>query len=421
MATVVNRGGAAASRSASLLHRRVRRAGAKAALPRAARAAATGADDSGDAASPSRVPAPLPPTTPQGEFLTHVLSNEPLLFDSAVQTQLERLADEAETDAQGPGSAGGEESTTELVLYARIGEVKRSQRQQALQDLMYCVVLHKFVELGVDLLPPLDGRVDAGPVDLNALTKGVHSKEALEMVKEHLSSVLGGQESAFSNATIRIPKLQAAQIYAASIMFGYFLRRVDNRFQLERQLGTLPKTPEENLAALEALFASAGGDDDGEQDSVDPDAPMSEASALVKRKPSLREYVEQFDAETLAETARIVSLEGLLLAERQTGALFGSIELLQKEMQAALNDSSTGEIATPEQLMERVQEMVAEERVSTLTISMSTQTRVVLEGCAFGAFLRDCEADVDATSPMLLRPARAGPGADDGGAEVATN
>lgn len=31
--------------------------------------------------------------------------------------------------------------------------------------------------------------------------------------------------------------MQAAQVFAASLMFGYFLRRVDHRFQLERQLG----------------------------------------------------------------------------------------------------------------------------------------------------------------------------------------
>jgi hypothetical protein len=35
-------------------------------------------------------------------------------------------------------------------------------------------------------------------------------------------------------------------------------------------------------------------------------------------------------------TARIVSVEGVVLAERQTGALFGSIEDLAAEMQKAL-------------------------------------------------------------------------------------
>lgn len=48
-----------------------------------------------------------------------------------------------------------------------------------------------------------------------------------------------------------------AQVYAASIMFGYFLRRVDRRFQLEKSLGTLPLSREDAVARLEKLFATA--------------------------------------------------------------------------------------------------------------------------------------------------------------------
>ena len=45
------------------------------------------------------------------------------------------------------------------------------------------------------------------------------------------------------------------QVYAASIMFGYFVRRVDKRFQLERSLGMLPQNQEEAVARLERLFS----------------------------------------------------------------------------------------------------------------------------------------------------------------------
>ena len=48
---------------------------------------------------------------------------------------------------------------------------------------------------------------------------------------------------------------------------------------------------------------------------------------------SLRQYVEAFSQETLAQTARVVSSEGVTLVERHTGALFGSIDGLQTEMQ----------------------------------------------------------------------------------------
>lgn len=47
------------------------------------------------------------------------------------------------------------------------------------------------------------------------------------------------------------------QIYATSCLFGYFLRRVDKRFQLERTLGTLPETRQDTVARLERLFALA--------------------------------------------------------------------------------------------------------------------------------------------------------------------
>ena len=38
-------------------------------------------------------------------------------------------------------------------------------------------------------------------------------------------------------------------------MFGYFVRRVDKRFQLERSLGMLPQNTEEAVARLERLFS----------------------------------------------------------------------------------------------------------------------------------------------------------------------
>ncbi len=163
-------------------------------------------------------------------------SMEPHLFDEAVDAQLERLV--AEADAESAASKAAPGGTTELTLYRRIEDVKKRARSQAVQDLMYFSVLRKFIGLGVDLLPPLDGKMQVGSADLVALTKGVHSLEALELVREHLEGVLGGGGGAtpFSNTLVRMSKLQAAQVYAASLMFGYFLRRVDARFQLERQL-----------------------------------------------------------------------------------------------------------------------------------------------------------------------------------------
>jgi hypothetical protein len=38
-------------------------------------------------------------------------------------------------------------------------------------------------------------------------------------------------------------------------MFGYFVRRVDKRFQLERGLGLLEQGPSDAVSRLERLFA----------------------------------------------------------------------------------------------------------------------------------------------------------------------
>lgn len=43
-------------------------------------------------------------------------------------------------------------------------------------------------------------------------------------------------------------------MYAASVMFGYFVRRVDKRFQLAKSMGLLPESREDTVARLERLF-----------------------------------------------------------------------------------------------------------------------------------------------------------------------
>ena len=82
------------------------------------------------------------------------------------------------------------------------------------------------------MLPPLDDDAFLKSIDLSKLTSGVHSSEALEMVRDHLMAALGPEAAnSWPNQMVRMSKLQAAQVYAASIMFGYFVRRVDKRFQ----------------------------------------------------------------------------------------------------------------------------------------------------------------------------------------------
>jgi hypothetical protein len=247
------------------------------------------------------------------------------------------------------------------------------------------------------------------------------------------------------------------QVYAASVMFGYFLRRVDRRFQLEKSLGSLstPGGRDDAVARLEALFAASedtsdpdrasatssrvgsSADEEVEGPVVDVGAAAdlpeddrvssgsgassssqsattgfwdtrgaaaaggssSSSSSGGRKRSALREYVESFDQATMVETARIVSLEGAALVERQTHALFGDLRLLTLQMQRALGDN----ITSADQLYARMEEVVQGNKVDTVTMTVATQKRCVLEAVAFGTFLRDVESHVS-TDYGLLTP-----------------
>ena len=421
-----------------------------------ARAAAGDAADDAFPAPPTFVGAPMDPGSAHGQMLAHVLDNESHLFTAAVEATLDRMSEELDADEQRQGSVdvtADEDDTAVtsrsasaaanapsgadggLVLFRRIQAMRASERRNGVQDVMYANILQKFRGLNVDMLPPLDEEMfDVRGVDLTRLTDGVHSAEALSMVKEHLMGMLGPEaNAAYGNALVRTSKLQAAQMYAASIMFGYFLRKADKRFSLDRAMGTLPLNPEQSARSLEALFESASNMDS--VDEADADAApfvggasedFATSTASADGKLTLKQYIQSFDAATLAETARVVSLEGVVLAERQTGALFGSVEALAREMQSALEEGGEP-ITSPEELMRRVEDIVGGGKVATVTLPVATQRRVVLEAVAFGSFLRDAETFVDARDGRLLTPAppRQGPpgmlgggGDQDGGARV---
>ena len=117
-------------------------------------------------------------------------------------------------------------------------------------------------------------------------------------------------------------------------MFGYFVRRVDKRFQLEQQLGLLDDQQSDAVARLERMFNAAG---DVEQDLDRPASPPTDSAPSTsgsdttsssaqpkadsskgegaglgkgKKKDSpLRKYIESFDQSTLADmTRQVVSI-----------------------------------------------------------------------------------------------------------------
>jgi hypothetical protein len=169
---------------------------------------------------PSLSPPSLPPSTPPDLFILDFNREQPHLFSDAVDEQLRRIKSEKEAFEAAQDASSSAADQFQMQLSRRMEEVRMADRKLGVEDIMYMLLVEQFVKLGVELLPPLNGHVDVGPCDLTVLTNGVHSKEAIEVVKEHMMSLMGPANSAYSNTILKSSKLQSAQIYAASVMFG---------------------------------------------------------------------------------------------------------------------------------------------------------------------------------------------------------
>ena len=90
------------------------------------------------------------------------------------------------------------------------------------------------------------------------------------------------------------------------------------------------------------------------------------------------------------------------MIERQTRGLFGDINELQEEIKNALGGDGPDVLSSPEDLLLRLQEVIASGEVKSLTLTVAAQRRVVLEAVAFGAFLRDIENYVAKETVGLL-------------------
>lgn len=211
------------------------------------------------------------------------------------------------------------------------------------------------------------GRVDFWPNQEQKL-EVVHSPEAFEMIQSHLSLVIGDRVVGPLETIVQISKIKLGKLYAASIMYGYFLKRVDQRFQLERTMKTLPEgfTKEQE-----------GAEDPSPANRLwDPDSlirvPPDDDSDMVSKSYRLRSYVMYLDAETLQRYATIRSKEAISLIEKQTQALFGKPDIRIAEDGSI--DTSNDEV---------------------IALTFSGLTMLVLEAVAFGSFLWDAESYVE--------------------------
>nr|GMD42882.1 UV-B-induced protein At3g17800, chloroplastic-like [Ipomoea batatas]GMD74545.1 UV-B-induced protein At3g17800, chloroplastic-like [Ipomoea batatas] len=337
--------------------------------------------ESGDSDVPI---APLQFESPIGQFLSQILMNHPHLVPAAVDQQLQQLQkdDDADKQKDEPSVSG-----TDLVLYRRIAEVKAKERKTALEEILYALVVQKFMDAGVPLIPAItspssdsSGQVDIWPGKDEQLVC-LHSPEAYEMIQNHLSLILGNR---MGEGDIQISKFKVGQLYAASVMFGYFLKRVDQRFQLEKNIKVLPEgvdregsdtlqvTGEELRSddSYNAPLSSTQSHPEVESFSAGDVSPGGFGNGI---KPSrLRSYVMALDAETLQRYANIRSKEAIGMIEKHTEALFGRPEIG----------------ITPQGTIDTSKDEV-------IKISFSGLKRLVMEAVTLGSFLWDVESYVD--------------------------
>lgn len=313
--------------------------------------------------------APLQLESPVGQLLEQILQTHPHLLPAAIDQQLENLQNER--DAQKEAAPSSADS-----LYKRIAEVKEKDRQKVLEEIMYCWIVQKFVDKEISMIRKLTatddptGRVDYWPNQEMKL-ESVHSAEALEMIQNHVALVLGDRLTGPLESIVQISKIKLGKLYAASIMYGYFLKRVDERFQLERSMNTLPRGFTEGQSSFAEPVPQSPFWDPDSLIRIQPDYDIDDEGFMGSygdegQSYRLRSYVMYLDTETLQRYATIRSKEAISLIERQTQALFGRPDIKISE------DGSLG---------------ASNDEVVNLTFSGLTM--LILEAVAFGSFLWD--------------------------------
>lgn len=176
------------------------------------------------------------------------------------------------------------------------------------------------------------------------------------MVREHVATVLhviGKSSLSKAPATTNIDSLHLGRIYASSVMYGYFLKSVC--FRREMDLGLALSHEDFQYYSTHFQVAEIHA----------CDLPSLRTLGLLRRGDKLSSYVKGFSSESLQRCARLKSKEAANVIEKHTWALFG--------------DKSISQIGSGREIV----------------ITISSIERLVLEAVAFGSFLWGVERSVD--------------------------
>ncbi|CAL0324400.1 unnamed protein product [Lupinus luteus] len=306
-----------------------------------------------------------------GKSLTCVMLNHPLLFHVAVEKELKLLAYHRESAFSHMHQLSSK-SDDGALLHRRIAQVKENQCQICVEDVMYLLILNKFSEIRVPMVPKISSclynrRLEILPSKDWEL-ESIHTLEILDIIKEHVTNVTGLRANSSvteSWATTEVRHVLLGQVYVASILYGYFLKSVSLRYRLERNLSN-------NDLRLGHRAALSFNDmcRNGLKDTIFGGSSnmQSTGQGLVKQEEEnedLKCYVMRIHTESLQKCDKFRSKEGVNLVGNYTCALF--------------NNDESGLV----------------ENDDVILTSFSSLKRLVLEAVAFGTFLWETEDYID--------------------------
>ncbi|KAK4789184.1 hypothetical protein SAY86_020503 [Trapa natans] len=119
----------------------------------------TGCLASGESGYDAVSVAQLSSESPVGQFLARILQIHGHLLLSAADQQLENLQTERDLEKE-------KTSSSEDLLYKRTGEVKEKESCNTLKEIIYCIILQKFLDCNISMIPKITTSDPAGRVDL---------------------------------------------------------------------------------------------------------------------------------------------------------------------------------------------------------------------------------------------------------------
>jgi len=351
------------------------------------------AEEGDSAAAALWSPGPAKLETAAAKRVQKHLQYDPLLVlvDETVKEEFKLLAaKKAKQESARPNPPGAiGEALGLLSLRRRIAQIQRKERLKTASELMYLMVASMFKYLEVPFIPPLKGggliRLDMDGEQLRGLTE-IYSMEALELVRDHLFNIVGveARKMGPEAPALRIAMYQAGQVYAMSALFGYYLRKADVRYQLDKIVSLHEVESQEELEIGETRKRH--------RRPVPRWMELSWQKGESRGDTSLKDYIQSFGPEELRQIRSLASAEAQAVMELQISALFGNLRILKSKLLKAIEGAETDEEAT-----ELLEKGLLSGAVESMSISYDNLRRLILEAVAFGSVLFDAEREADST------------------------